>query len=173
VSALLHELNCPSHEGRECICPSVISPLALIGGWPEHRDHAAGLPVFQPVIGHGCRINAFVTIDAGTARPTRIGDNVLLMTKAHIAHDCDIGDDCEVASGAVLGGWVELGQGVKVGLNATIRPRIKVGAGARVGAGAVVVKDVPDGVTVVGNPAHPIGVDPMWNAWYEASRTAA
>jgi len=29
-----------------------------------------------------------------------------------------------------------------------------VGKNVRVGAGAVVVKDVPDNVTMVGNPAH-------------------
>jgi len=43
--------------------------------------------------------------------------------------------------------------GVSIGGGAVILPGIRIGAGATVGAGAVVTKDVPTGVTVVGNPA--------------------
>lgn len=43
-----------------------------------------------------------------------------------------------------------------IGGGATILPGITIGAGACVGAGAVVTKDVPDGITVIGNPARPI-----------------
>jgi UDP-2-acetamido-3-amino-2,3-dideoxy-glucuronate N-acetyltransferase len=45
-------------------------------------------------------------------------------------------------------------KGASIGANATILPGITIGAGATVGAGAVVTKDVPDGVTVIGNPAR-------------------
>ena len=41
-----------------------------------------------------------------------------------------------------------------IGANATIVCGITIGKGATVGAGAVVTKDVPPGVTVVGNPAR-------------------
>lgn len=47
-------------------------------------------------------------------------------------------------------------EGAKIGANATILPGIVVGKGALVGAGSVVVKDVPDGAVVVGNPARMI-----------------
>jgi len=45
-------------------------------------------------------------------------------------------------------------QGASVGGHATLLPGVEIGRNAVVGAGAVVVKDVPEGVTVVGNPAH-------------------
>jgi putative colanic acid biosynthesis acetyltransferase WcaB len=48
----------------------------------------------------------------------------------------------------VLGDRVDLGVGVLV-----IGP-VTIGDGARVGAGAVVVRDLPAGVTAVGNPAR-------------------
>lgn len=44
----------------------------------------------------------------------------------------------------------------KIGANATLLPGVTVGQNALVGAGAVVVRDVPDGKVVVGNPARVI-----------------
>ena len=41
-----------------------------------------------------------------------------------------------------------------VGTGAIVLPGVVIGVGAMVGAGAVVAEDVPDGVTVVGNPAR-------------------
>lgn len=43
-----------------------------------------------------------------------------------------------------------------IGSGATILPGIIIGEGAMIGAGSVVVKDVPDNITVVGNPAKPV-----------------
>jgi UDP-2-acetamido-3-amino-2,3-dideoxy-glucuronate N-acetyltransferase len=44
--------------------------------------------------------------------------------------------------------------GASIGGNATILPGVTIGAGAMVGAGAVVVRDVPAGAIVYGNPAE-------------------
>ena len=44
-------------------------------------------------------------------------------------------------------------KGASIGANATILPGVVIGIGAMVGAGAVVTKNVPDHLTVVGNPA--------------------
>ena len=45
-------------------------------------------------------------------------------------------------------------RGARVGVGAVLCPGVEIGAEAFVGAGAVVVRDVPPGVVVVGNPAH-------------------
>ncbi len=45
-------------------------------------------------------------------------------------------------------------KGASIGANATILAGVTIGEGAMVGAGAVVTKNVPAGVTVVGNPAR-------------------
>jgi acetyltransferase-like isoleucine patch superfamily enzyme len=45
-------------------------------------------------------------------------------------------------------------RGAKIGANATLLPGVVVGENALVGAGAVVVRDVPAGAVVVGNPAR-------------------
>lgn len=49
-------------------------------------------------------------------------------------------------------------KGAKIGANATLLPGLTVGRNALVGAGAVVVRDVPDGAVVAGNPARVIKV---------------
>jgi UDP-2-acetamido-3-amino-2,3-dideoxy-glucuronate N-acetyltransferase len=46
-----------------------------------------------------------------------------------------------------------------LGTGAIILPGVTIGVGATVGAGAVVTRDVPDGATVVGNPARLLGAD--------------
>ena len=49
-----------------------------------------------------------------------------------------------------------IGDHVDVGCNSVIIGRIRVGDGAVIGAGSVVVKDVPAGAVVVGNPARQV-----------------
>ncbi len=73
-----------------------------------------------------------------------------------------IGDDCTLYHGVTLGGtsWEKgkrhptLDDDVVVGAGAKVLGPIKIGRGARIGSNAVVVKDVPEGATVVGIPGH-------------------
>jgi sugar O-acyltransferase (sialic acid O-acetyltransferase NeuD family) len=88
-----------------------------------------------------------------------IGKNVILNTGCLVEHDCRIGDHAHLCPGAVLCGGVTVGEGAVVGAGATVKDGVTIGAWATVGCGAVVVKDVPAGVTVVGNPAHVPGTD--------------
>lgn len=84
----------------------------------------------------------------------QIGVGCIVNTLAAVEHDCQIGDYVNVSSGAILGGGVSVGDMAFIGLNATILPKLRIGADVTIGAGAVVVSDVPDGVTVAGNPAR-------------------
>jgi UDP-N-acetylglucosamine acyltransferase len=131
-----------------------IDPAAVIGNPPESRDWHPGDPIFTPLVDPSARVEAFVTIDAGTREATNIGPRAWLMKKVHIGHDAWVGADCELAPGTVVAGHARLGEGVRCGVNATILPFILVGAGARIGAGAVVTKNVPAGEIWIGNPAR-------------------
>lgn len=51
---------------------------------------------------------------------------------------------------------VSIGADVWIGGGAIILPGVTIGDGALIGAGAVVTRNVPEGVTVVGNPARPV-----------------
>ena len=54
----------------------------------------------------------------------------------------------------MIAGGVTIGDGAWVAPSAAVRNQRSVGAGAVVGMGAVVVRDVPPGTTVAGNPAR-------------------
>ncbi len=84
----------------------------------------------------------------------KVGDAAIVNTAAVVEHHCRLAPACHIAPGAVLGGGVEIGTGTLIGLNATVLPGVRVGAACIVAAGAVVTRDLPDRVTVRGNPAQ-------------------
>ena len=73
-----------------------------------------------------------------------------------------VGDDCVIYQGATLGGTGKetgkrhptLGNCVMVGSGAKVLGSLNIGDGAKIGAGSIVLKDVPPGATVVGNPGR-------------------
>lgn len=83
-----------------------------------------------------------------------------------VGETAEVGNDVTLYHGVTLGGtsWNKgkrhptLGDGVMVGAGAKILGPITVAKGARVGANSVVVKDVPEGRTVVGIPGKVVHV---------------
>jgi len=83
-----------------------------------------------------------------------------------IGETAEIGDDCTLYQDVTLGGTSlergqkrhpTLGNNVIVSAGAQVLGPFRVGNGARIGAQAVVLKEVPDGATMVGIPARPVG----------------
>lgn len=97
---------------------------------------------------------AQIMAGAVVSTQARVGANAIINTRAVVEHDGVVGRHAHVATGACLAGGVQVGEGALIGAGATVRQYLRVGARAVVGAGAVVVKPVPDDVTVVGVPAH-------------------
>jgi len=85
-----------------------------------------------------------------------------------IGETAEIGEDTTLYHGVTLGGttWNKgkrhptLGRNVVVGAGAKILGPIKVGDGAKIGSNAVVVRDVPEGATVVGIPGRIVEAGP-------------
>ena len=78
------------------------------------------------------------------------------------AETAEIGDDVTLYQDVTLGGTGKetgkrhptLGNCVMVGSGAKVLGSLNIGDGAKIGAGSIVLKDVPPGATVVGNPGR-------------------
>ena len=108
-------------------------------------------------MGKGSIICGFVHLTSNI----KIGKGFHANIYSYIAHDCVIGDFVTFAPRVSCNGNVHIEDHAYIGTGAVLRqgtpdkPLI-IGEGAIVGMGAVVTKDVPAGVTVVGNPARPL-----------------
>lgn len=104
-------------------------------------------------IGYGFRIghNGPVVINSSAV----IGNNVTML------QGCTIGSlNCTAA---------HIGDNVYIGPNVCIVENVTIGNNVTIGAGAIVVKDVPEDVTIAGNPARVVSHKTpgrfIWNRW--------
>ncbi len=111
---------------------AVVSPSAYLG---------------EGIIAH---IGAVISVD------TVVEDNVTLQQYALLAHDTKVSAHSQISAFAMVAGHCKVGECTYIGPHAAIKDRIRIGSYDLVGMGAMVMKDVPDFVTVAGNPARVI-----------------
>ena len=129
----------------------LVAPLLSQGA--EFFSYSSGSSIgARTSIGDG----TFVTPGAVISVDCRIGAFAYLDTYAILGHDIVLGEHCTVGAMSFLAGSVKVGDGVSIHPRATIAKGITIGDGATIGIGSVVVKDVPAGTTVFGNPARVI-----------------
>jgi sugar O-acyltransferase (sialic acid O-acetyltransferase NeuD family) len=112
--------------------------------------HAAAWVSPHAALEPGCVVLAGAVVNT----EARLGAHAIVNSGAVVEHDVVVGAGSHVAPGAVIGGGTRIGEEVLVGLGAAIRDHVTVGDRAVIGMGAVVVGDVADDVTVVGDPAR-------------------
>lgn len=108
------------------------------------------------VIEEGVEIGNNTCIDRAVLGSTLLMQNCKIDNLVHIAHGVVIGKNSLIIAHAIIGGSTIIGDNVWVAPNASIINKINIGNNVTIGLGAVVVKNVLDNETVVGNPAKPI-----------------
>jgi UDP-3-O-[3-hydroxymyristoyl] glucosamine N-acyltransferase len=101
-------------------------------------------------------LGANCTIDRGSIGDTVIGKNTFLDNQVHVAHNVKIGDNCMIAGQVGFAGSSTIGDNVSIGGQAGISGHLKIGNNVKIGGGSGVVKDIPDGIVVMGYPAMPL-----------------
>ncbi|MFM7758228.1 MAG: hypothetical protein ACKO6J_04775 [Crocinitomicaceae bacterium] len=108
------------------------------------------------IIGDQVEIGPNSTIRRSAIGETIIGNGTKIGSLCNIGHNCILGENNLLTSNVILAGSSHVGSDVYFGISSSIRNRVNIGNSVVIGQGAVVVKDIPEGETWVGNPAKKI-----------------
>lgn len=141
--------------GEDC----EIFPGAVIGVIPQDLKFEGEYTTVE--IGNNTKIRECVTIHRGTKDrlATRIGDNCLLMTYVHVAHDCQIGNNVILASYVGLSGHVIIDDFAILEGKVAAQQFSHIGAHTFIGGASLVRKDIPPFIKAAREPLMFAGVN--------------
>ncbi len=141
--------------GNNCF----IAHGAVVGSDPQDLKYN-GEQTFL-TIGDRTTIREFATINraAGAGEATAIGNDILIMAYAHVAHNCIIGDSVVIVNAVNLAGHVEVGEHAIIGGMTPVHQFVRIGKHSFVGGASRISKDIPPYFKVAGIPTRPIEVN--------------
>ena len=141
--------------GKNC----EIFPGAVIGVIPQDLKFDGEYTLVE--IGDNTTIRECVTIHRGTKdrMTTKIGNNCLLMTYVHVAHDCLIGNNVILASYVGLSGHVTIDDFAILEGTVVAQQFVHIGAHAFIGGASLIRKDVPPYIKAAREPLTFAGVN--------------
>lgn len=141
--------------GEDC----EIFPGAVIGVIPQDLKFDGEYTTVE--IGNNTKIRECVTIHRGTKDKwkTSVGDNCLLMTYVHVAHDCQIGNNVILASYVGLSGHVQIDDFAILEGKVAAQQFAHVGAHTFIGGASLIRKDIPPFIKAAREPLTFAGVN--------------
>ena len=122
---------------------TTVFPFATVGEVPQDLKYAGERTRLS--VGARCRIREGATLNTGTEGGggiTRVGDDCLIMTGAHVGHDAQIGNRVILVNHVAIAGHCQLGDDVIVGGLSGVHQFVRIGRGAIIGAVTMVTNDV-------------------------------
>jgi UDP-N-acetylglucosamine acyltransferase len=122
---------------------NVFFPFSTIGVASQDKKYQGERA--ETRIGSRNSIREFVTIHRGTAGGglvTRVGDDCLLMTYTHVAHDCSIGDHVILGNSVGLAGHVIVEDWADISPFSGVHQFCRIGRHAFIGPYTVIKQDV-------------------------------
>ncbi|MEM9524026.1 MAG: acyl-ACP--UDP-N-acetylglucosamine O-acyltransferase [Pseudomonadota bacterium] len=122
---------------------TVVFPFATVGEVPQDLKYKGERT--RLTVGKRCRIREGATLNPGTEGGgglTRVGNDCLFMTGAHVGHDAQVGDRVVLANQAALAGHCIVEDDVIVGGLSGVHQWVRIGRGSIIGAVTMVTNDV-------------------------------
>ena len=143
--------------GKDCN----VFPGAVIGAVPQDLKFDGEITYVE--IGDRVNIRECATINRGTKASgkgvTRVGNDVLLMSYTHVAHDCTVGNHCILVSYVGIAGETDVDDWAILGGGTVAHQFSKIGKHAMVGGGSKINKDVPPYALCGHTPLSYVGVN--------------
>jgi len=141
--------------GKNC----KIFPGAVISAIPQDLKFKGEESI--TVIGDNTTIRECVTINRGTAAvgKTVIGNNCLVMSYVHVAHDCIIGNNCILVGYTGLAGEVVVDDWAILGGGTVVHQFVHIGGHVIIGGGSKVRMDVPPYIMADRDPLSFMGLN--------------
>lgn len=141
--------------GEDC----EVFPGAVVGVIPQDLKFDNEYTTVE--IGNNTKIRECVTIHRGTSdkMKTAVGDNCLLMTYVHVAHDCQIGNNVILASYTGLSGHVIIDDFAILEGKVAAQQFAHIGKHAFIGGASLIRKDVPPYIKAAREPLTFAGVN--------------
>ena len=138
---------------------STIYSGAMIGTEPQDLGYK-GEPT-SVLIGKNCQIREYTTVNraSGEGNVTKVGDNCLLMTSSHVAHNCVLEDEVIFANLATIGGYCTVGKGAFVGGMTVAHQHVRIGRMCIISGFSATRMDIPPFAKADGRPASIVGTN--------------